>query len=266
MSTKMIACGNRAVHGKGWGVQHHHTSVAEVRECFATRGGVPSVEESEAAQEAWGEDPDAAYERHLENAGWRESAAQEDYEAAMGMVSYEEARDAALAAYRNADGSIVFPDGDGQPDLVVGPKVEVLEKPEQPTLAIEAKVDFQGLPDGVYTVEIEGGHRTFQVKTQKTDAKFAPGKRIVSVLSGKDNEHDYTGIGFVSTDGHGTHRLSLWKKANVTPETLAAVQVLLADPRSALEAGRCYRCSRLLTTPESLSAGVGPECARKVGM
>lgn len=40
-----------------------------------------------------------------------------------------------------------------------------------------------------------GEHRTFQVKTQDADAKFAPGERIVSLLVGNDNQNDYRGFG-----------------------------------------------------------------------
>jgi len=262
---KSIACGNRAAHGKSWGVQHHHGSTAEVRQCFATPGGILSHEEADQEQAAAVEaasDPDLAYERHLESAGYNEARAQEDHEAALGVPFYEEARDAAaLVAYANADGSIVIPDEDGMEPLVIGPKVE------QPALDVEVKPDFAGLPDGLYTVEVGSEHRTFQVKTQKPDAQFAPGQRILSVLSGPDNTHDYLGIAFVSTDGHGVHHLRPWKRFHDAAEvTKVAAQRLLEDPRAALTAGRCFRCQRPLTTPESLARGMGDHCAGKAGL
>lgn len=42
--TTTIACGNHKVHGKPR-PQQHHESVAQVRECFATTGGILSLEE-----------------------------------------------------------------------------------------------------------------------------------------------------------------------------------------------------------------------------
>lgn len=258
-TTRQIACGNTKAHGRSLGVQHHHSSVAQVRECFATEGGIWSIEDAEHAEsQEWTYDPDAAHERHLENAGWAEARAQEDHEAAMGVVSFE---DAMAAAQRQADGSVVFPDEDGMPPLVIGPGAE------QPTLDVKVKPDFVGLPDGTYTVEMAQGHRTYQVKTQKPDAKFAPGQRIVSVLSGSDNETDYVGLGFVSTDHRGVHRLRAWKKYHASGrETQEGVLMLLENPRAALVAGKCARCRRTLTTPESLARGLGEECAGKMGV
>lgn len=230
IASRLIACGNKS-HGRTPGFQHHHESVAQVRRCFATEGGIWSVEDGEMA-EAYSEtyDPDADYERHLEDAGWHEARAQEAHEAAMGIEQF--------------------------------PVPAPAPQPEQPTLPVEAKPDFQGLPDGTYTVEHVEGHKTFEVKTQKADAKFAPGKRILSVLIGPDNEADYVGIGFVSTDNRGIHHLGPWKKfQSIGSHARDAAQMLLDDPREALVAGRCARCRRLLTTPESLERGLGETCA-----
>ena len=57
--------------------------------------------------------------------------------------------------------------------------------------------------NGIYTVTNKetGEHRTFAVRTQKEDAKFAPGERIVALLTGPNNEDDYTGFGFVTPAG-----------------------------------------------------------------
>lgn len=56
--------------------------------------------------------------------------------------------------------------------------------------------------NGFYTITSPTGeHRTFQVKTQSEDAPFAAGKRIVMMLTGEDNEEDYTGFGFVTAHG-----------------------------------------------------------------
>jgi hypothetical protein len=53
-----------------------------------------------------------------------------------------------------------------------------------------------------------GNHRTIRVETQPKDAKFAPGSRIVSLLTGSNNETDYTGFGFVTESG----TVAVWRK------------------------------------------------------
>jgi hypothetical protein len=89
-----IRCGNTKVHGKAKDVGAlHHQSVAQVRECFATEGGLPTIEEEEQQyQDYLSEvDPDAAYERHLENLGWEEAALQDRMEAEAVVISFEDA-------------------------------------------------------------------------------------------------------------------------------------------------------------------------------
>lgn len=240
-TTTQVACGNKVHRARAEefglvGVQHHHLSVAEVRACCSLTAGTYSVEEQEAADHHAEQsyDPDAAYERHLEDRGYWEARADEDREAAMGALSYEQARQEA-------------------------------EQAPQPTLDVKVEHDFAGLPDGTYTVVLGTEHRTFKVKTQKTDAKFAPGQRVLSGLVGPDNTSDYVGLGFVSTDARGKHHLRPWKKYRDSGAvTQQAAQALLSDPRSALVAAVCCRCQRTLTTPESIAAGIGPDCANKV--
>src|SRR4051812_652590 len=63
--------------------------------------------------------------------------------------------------------------------------------------------------NGTYTIEnaTKGGHRTFRIRTQKADAKFAPGERVLSLLTGPDNTSDFSGFAFVKAD-----RVVLWAK------------------------------------------------------
>ena len=108
-----------------------------------------------------------------------------------------------------------------------------------------------------------GEHRTFQIRTQKPDAKFAAGERILSLLTGPNNESDYQGLGFVKADG----RVILWKK-NRTPHIGSLVKVLqFPEHYMGLGCtyhieGTCRRCNRTLTTPESVESGIGPVCAQ----
>lgn len=120
--------------------------------------------------------------------------------------------------------------------------------------------------NGKITVENtnRGTHRTFRIRTQKADAKFAPGERILGLLTGSDNESSYTQIGFVKSDG----RIILWRRYQ-TQQYESLVGVL--KRREHFESiglvyhfeGRCRVCNRALTTPESIRSGIGPVCEGK---
>src|SRR5665213_894050 len=56
--------------------------------------------------------------------------------------------------------------------------------------------------NGIFTVDSpRGGHRTFKIRTQKPEALFAPGQRLISLLNGPDNEADYKKFGLVTDSG-----------------------------------------------------------------
>ena len=107
-----------------------------------------------------------------------------------------------------------------------------------------------------------GQHRTFRIRTQKADAKFAPGQRILSMLVGSDNEHSYQGFAFVSDSG-----VHIWSKKRTPFYTTVAD--MLTDPEKWTEKHAveylfdttCRVCNRKLTTPESIESGIGPVCA-----
>lgn len=132
--------------------------------------------------------------------------------------------------------------------------------------------------NGFYTVKSPTGqHRTFRVFTQAEGDSFAAGQRIISMLTGQDNELDYTGFGFVTKQG-----IKVWKNkrgadgapsqwdlyakmlwdlsvnGEKSPYTLKGVEVLLDK--------RCRRCNRRLTNPTSIESGIGPECAGRIGI
>jgi|SRR5579884_385424 len=122
--------------------------------------------------------------------------------------------------------------------------------------------------DGYYTVSIGYEHRTFRVRTQDRDASFAPGKQIISYLAGPSNESDYIQFAFI-TDG----RVMPWKRFQSGYSTTIQAARYLVESRSIQEAagqvyaqasGNCYVCNRLLTTPESIKAGIGPTCASRL--
>ena len=119
--------------------------------------------------------------------------------------------------------------------------------------------------NGTITAEsCTGEHRTFRIKTQAKDAKFAPGQRILSLLIGQDNVSDFKSFAFVRDD-----RICVWKKFRGTKfETLAKV---VQDQDYFVQKfgfvyhseGACRVCNRKLTTPDSVSSGIGPICATR---
>jgi hypothetical protein len=125
--------------------------------------------------------------------------------------------------------------------------------------------------NGTHTIQNRetGEHRTFRIRTQPDDAKFAPGARIVGILTGPDNTSDYKQFGFVTDDG-----INVWRKYRGADKRSAyewyatMLWALGTDPASAwhekytiLTEGRCCRCNRKLTEPTSIRTGIGPVCA-----
>lgn len=122
-----------------------------------------------------------------------------------------------------------------------------------------------------------GQHRTFMIKTQLPDSDFAPGKRVIYMMTGEDNETDYTGFGFVEDTG-----IKVWAKKRGTiakpsfwEQCAKMVWSLGTEGADSpyLKLGltwelskRCRVCNRTLTNPESLASGIGPECAQRLGV
>lgn len=118
--------------------------------------------------------------------------------------------------------------------------------------------------NGIWTVKSlkTGEHRTFLIKTQPKDSTFAPGKRVVALLSGSDNTTDYTSFGFV-VDG----KINVWNKrrGSIYDSYARMLEQLAAHVANGnvevLAATTCRVCNHKLTTPESIEAGIGPICA-----
>lgn len=107
-----------------------------------------------------------------------------------------------------------------------------------------------------------GEHRTFRIRTMKQDSKFLPGKRVVELLQGPDNESDYRSFGMIGDDG----RVYLWKK-HQGQAFYVWVASALQSPEHYVDRvefsfeGRCRRCNRLLSDPDSVASGIGPTCS-----
>ncbi len=129
---------------------------------------------------------------------------------------------------------------------------------------------------------ITAGNATFTVTSRKSGTRFTyrvsatdrPGSWFVSVLTGPDNTSDFSYAGLMTEHAGVLHcRQTRGSKVGPTaPSWLGFVWLLSRIHRPALleqqaeihHEGRCGRCGRALTVPESIESGFGPECINKV--
>lgn len=121
----------------------------------------------------------------------------------------------------------------------------------------------------VFTVaNNQGEHYTYRIGHSREDQPL-----FVGLLTGPNNEQDYTYMGIYSPD---TGNIRLTGKSKYTPDSKPvkviqwAVNVVrsgkpLPEGYSIQHEGRCCRCGRTLTDPTSISLGIGPECREKFG-
>lgn len=123
------------------------------------------------------------------------------------------------------------------------------------------------------------GNATFTVQSQRTGTRYTykvrkskDGMRhYVSLLTGPNNE---TNFQFFATIFAGmTLRHGNPDKTVITQQAPAAIAFawlwkhidsLKPEQVSIHHEGRCCRCGRTLTVPESIESGIGPECASKM--
>jgi hypothetical protein len=118
---------------------------------------------------------------------------------------------------------------------------------------------------GFYTLVHEGGnHHTLKVGQWKPDSRNPSAKmRWIGLLIGSNNTGDYLTVALQREDGE------IVPTRNAQPGNVAMVSALLTGRKEnrdkarvayALESGNCARCNRVLTHPESIEFGLGPEC------
>jgi hypothetical protein len=129
-----------------------------------------------------------------------------------------------------------------------------------------ARFTLRSLKTGMrYTYRIDVNKKDLKDPAKKDDPAY-----FVSLLRGADNERDYKYIGCM----HGTKFFIT--SASRLPHTSPSVQGLLwfldamSNTRNVLgktlefwHDGRCACCGRVLTVPESVASGWGPECAKR---
>lgn len=152
------------------------------------------------------------------------------------------------------------------------------------TAELSPKVLVQQIPtDGTYTyVSGSGDYRVVRFNTPQTK-DHQPGKYTwVSYQYGPDNDTEFAGCARITN-----LELSMWKRAHLKGDckvplteaqqadlveaivficSLDKDDLLRSGEAYALRSGNCFRCGRTLTVPSSISAGLGPICAKAFGL
>jgi len=131
---------------------------------------------------------------------------------------------------------------------------------------------------------IMGGRALFTVSsprggryTYKIDHNEKIDKWFVSLLTGPDNTQDYTYMGMFNpvsgnvrlTNKSGQGRIRFNDETESYKVIKWALYMIynekqLPEGYKIHHEGRCARCSRVLTVPESIESGFGPECIKHV--
>ena len=109
-----------------------------------------------------------------------------------------------------------------------------------------------------------GDRYTYRVRQSK-DGQV----HFVQLMMGSNNETDFQYIGLIGRDGQP--RLTKASHVNADSKCWRAFTFTYAHLRAGSlpvefwHEGRCCRCGRTLTVPESIESGIGPECSKIMG-
>lgn len=145
--------------------------------------------------------------------------------------------------------------------------------------------DFLLAGRAVFTVAGKATRFTFKIRRKEPQAgsRFGP-SYYVDVLTGvkplpDDADEDefnspYSYLGILNADT-GAVKLTKGSKVTEADQALKALRWTLAlvwagrelpAPAAIYHEGRCGRCGKPLTVPESILSGIGPDCAKKAGV
>ena len=112
-----------------------------------------------------------------------------------------------------------------------------------------------------------GNRFTYKFTRKKSLKEGEEDVVFVKVLMGADNTSDYTFIGTVF--GQRNYKHSPKSPFGSDTQSSKAIDWVVKNLRSLPQnvevwhEGRCARCGRKLTVPESIESGFGPECATR---
>ena len=130
--------------------------------------------------------------------------------------------------------------------------------------------DFITGGHAIFTVSGKNRHYTYHVSRPNPTATYPDPALFIRILTGPDNTRDYSYLGVL--DRGLDVRLTRKSRYNDQSEPLVVLRRARESVTTgrALPAGwkvqhegRCGRCGRKLTDPESIETGIGPVCAEK---
>jgi hypothetical protein len=119
-------------------------------------------------------------------------------------------------------------------------------------------------------------HYTYRVKFKKGNDRYKD-VYFLQLLAGPDNTKNYTYLGILSpktgdvytsakschTDDHMSVRLARRVFSRIWLNDVSKIE---HHGFKLHHEGHCGRCGRALTVPESVESGIGPECAKYMGL
>lgn len=132
-----------------------------------------------------------------------------------------------------------------------------------------------------------GGNATLTIRSTKTEVRFTyrirvagdkPGRKpgpiiwFVSVMAGPDNETSFLYFGNIRSNMEFDYNKAKAKISHMDERVVAfdwmwhwvrAEKQENVDKLEVWHEGRCGKCGRKLTVPESIESGFGPECKKK---
>lgn len=152
--------------------------------------------------------------------------------------------------------------------------------PERQLSEVSAALKYMLAGNATFTLrsQVTGTRFTYRVRKPKPGGRFKnPQNRkvwFVQVLVGPDNNSSYRYLGMVEEhDGEtgfkftaGSGNMPSTPMGNAFRWMYYQLSGLQHMPQQ-LEiwhSGRCGRCGKLLTVPDSIAAGIGPDCAGKM--
>lgn len=133
---------------------------------------------------------------------------------------------------------------------------------------MNAPLQFILAGNALFTVENTATGNRFTFKVRKPDDDKP---HFVSVLTGPDNEHDYAFLGTVFDPRSYRHG----RRSRIAQDAPSAKafewlfrQLSTGHPLPPqvrlCHCGKCGRCGKTLTVPESVESGFGPECIKAI--
>lgn len=251
---------------------HTHGSFNDDLEAFRDvqvkqRATADEIEEYQTEQEKWRDVPPPAAGTY----GPKDEYLDRAKEKAEFAAREQEQERAAFAAKMERDSPVVAPAADQADD-------------DTPNVHMRARFDNLQAVDAF----MHGGKAIITVVSKRTKQRFTykfarpkakddrPPPTFVSVLTGPDNVASYSYMGTMFPSRADPLEIVHTAKSHISKDAPSAkaaqwfVRAVAAggpvlDQCEVWHEGRCGRCGRTLTVPESIASGFGPECINRIG-